>query len=82
MVLAKNSPSAQRSLANTCAGVEAGSTWSKMARVRVIGKQKLNIKEEDLHILIDETGDKDNESEKVKPNVAYGQTRNHRVVIL
>lgn len=81
MVLAKNSPSAQRSLANTYAGVEAGSTWSKMARVKVIGKQKLNIKEE-LNILIDETGDRDNEYEKVKPNVAYGQTRNHKVVIL
>lgn len=47
-----------------------------MARIRVIRKQKFKIKEEELHTLIDETGDKDNEYEKVKPNVAYGQTRN------
>ncbi len=80
VILAKDSPPAQGSLANTCAGVEAGSTWRKRARVRVVGKQKPNIGAEELHVLIDEIDDQNNEYEKVKSNVAYGRTRIHNAV--
>jgi len=77
MVLAKNSPPAQGNLANTCAGIEAGSTWTKRARIRVVGNQTPNIKEEELHLLIDEI---DNGYEKLESDVAYGQTRSHKAV--
>ena len=80
MILAKDSPPAQGSLANTCAGVEARSTWRKKARVRAVGKRKSNVKEEELHVLIDEIGDQNNDYEKVKPNGVYGQTRIRKVV--
>jgi hypothetical protein len=59
-------------LANTCAGIKAGSTWTKRPRSRVIGNKKLNIKEEELHLLIYEIGNNDNVYEKLESDVACG----------
>lgn len=72
MALAKNSPPAQENLANTCAGIKAGSTWTKRPRISVVGNKKLNIKIEELHLLIYEVGNNDNVYEKLESDVAYG----------